>query len=454
MAVIEEAPTTVGARTFFGQPRGLAYLAFTEAWERFSFYGMSSLLILYMTQQLFTPGHVENVVGLPAFRVGLEALTGPMTTLAFASMIGGLYAGLVYFTPVFGGLIADRWTGKRNAVAIGAVLMSAGHIAMAFDQSFLLALALLVIGSGFLKGNISAQVGTLYPPDDEAGRTRGFTIFSMAINVGALGGPILCGWLAQAYGWHVGFGVAGGLMLIGLATYLAGYSTLVDHGAGAKGEGIAAPPLTNADWKILAAIFAAMVIAVFQTIVYFQGVGIVLVWTDAATNLDIFGFRFPAPWLYSVDGLVCILAAPVLIGFWQWQSKNGGEPGTLGKFAIGALIACSAYIVLTAAAATWERPSVFFPILSTTILAVAFLYSWPPMLALVSQFAPGKIKSTMMGVVFFTLFFGGIGSGRMGALYEPMGPAMFFALNAGLAVVGFVLAIVLGPWIERTLRGK
>src|SRR5438067_3872997 len=209
MAVLEQTSLpgrSPRARTFFGEPLGLAYLAFTEAWERFSYYGMTALLVLYMSQALFLPGHVEHVAGFAAFRAALEAVFGKMSTLALASQVFGLYTGFVYFTPVFGGLIADRFIGRRRAVMLGAVLMSGGHIAMAFDASFLLALVLLITGCGLLKGNISAQVGQLYAEDDAAGRTRGFSIFSMAINVGAVAGPLTCGLLAQLYGWHVGFG--------------------------------------------------------------------------------------------------------------------------------------------------------------------------------------------------------------------------------------------------------
>jgi POT family proton-dependent oligopeptide transporter len=188
---------------------------------------MTALLVLYMSQSLLLPGHVEHVAGFTAFRAGLTAVFGPMSTLALASQIFGLYTGFVYFTPVLGGMVADRWIGQRNAVVLGAVLMSAGHIAMAFDASFLLALALLIVGCGFLKGNISTQVGSLYAENDSAGRTRGFSIFSIGINVGAVAGPLLCGLLAQLYGWHAGFGLAGVLMLIGLATYLAGYRQII-----------------------------------------------------------------------------------------------------------------------------------------------------------------------------------------------------------------------------------
>jgi len=203
-------------RSFFGHPRGLFFLAFTEAWERFSFYGMTALLVLYMVDQLLLPGHVEKIAGFGAFRGLLESLTGKLTPIGLGSLVFGLCTGFVHFTPVFGGLIADRWIGQRNAVVIGALSMSAGHIAMAFDRTFLLALLLLVIGSGFLKGNISTQVGALYRDDSQ--RTAGFAIFSMAINFGSVFGPLVCGFLAQYYGWHYGFGVAAILMLGGLAT--------------------------------------------------------------------------------------------------------------------------------------------------------------------------------------------------------------------------------------------
>src|SRR3954451_1657622 len=188
----------------FGHPKGLFYLAFTEAWERFSYYGMTALLALYMVDQLLHPGHAEHVLGLAPLRHLFE-LRGPIGDQAFASLIFGWYSGLVYFTPVLGGLLADRLLGTRATVILGALLMSAGHIAMAFDASFLIALGLLIAGSGCLKGNISAQVGQLYPLAAESLRTQGYTIFSAGINVGAVAGPLACGAIALAYGWHAGF---------------------------------------------------------------------------------------------------------------------------------------------------------------------------------------------------------------------------------------------------------
>src|SRR5215211_2470169 len=149
--------------TVLGHPKGLFYLAATEAWERFSYYGMTALVVLYMVNQLLLPGHVQHIVGFSGFKAAVESIVGPLSIQALASQIFGLYSGFVYFTPLLGGLIADRWLGQRTGVVIGALCMSVGHIAMTFDRSFLLALLALVVGSGFLKGNISAQVGAVYP---------------------------------------------------------------------------------------------------------------------------------------------------------------------------------------------------------------------------------------------------------------------------------------------------
>ncbi len=261
--------------TFFGHPKGLFYLAFTEAWERFSYYGMTALVVLFMVNQLLLPGHVEHIAGFSGFRAAVESIVGPLSTQALASQIFGLYSGFVYFTPLLGGMIADRWIGQRNAVVIGALSMSAGHIAMTFDQSFLLALLLLVIGSGFLKGNISAQVGALYPPEDEARRTRGFVIFSTGINIGAVIGPLLCGLLAQVYGWHYGFGIAAIFMLLGLATYLYGYRYLPARVERRKFEGTR---LTAAEWRIVYALIAVMIITIFQSTSYSQIYNVNPIW--------------------------------------------------------------------------------------------------------------------------------------------------------------------------------
>jgi proton-dependent oligopeptide transporter, POT family len=212
VAIAFNAPLPLDDRSFMGHPKGLAYLAFTEMWERFSYYGMTALLALYMTKQLLLPEHADNVLGLAVLRDMFE-FRGPMSNVAFASLIFGWYGGLVYFTPILGGLVADRWLGAKRTVTLGAVLMASGHLAMSFDQSFLIALLLLVLGSGCLKGNITTQVGALYPEAAASLRDRGYTIFSTGINMGAVMGPLATSALAAVYGWHAGFALAAVLML-------------------------------------------------------------------------------------------------------------------------------------------------------------------------------------------------------------------------------------------------
>lgn len=435
-------------RTFFGEPRALAYLAFTEAWERFSYYGMTALLVLYMTHALFTPGHIEHAAGFAAFRAGLVSVFGPLSTVALASQIYGLYTGFVYFTPVFGGFVADRWLGRRNAVMLGAVLMSAGHLAMAFDASFLLALALLIVGCGLLKGNISTQVGSLYAENDGAGRTRGFSIFSIGINVGAVAGPLLCGLLAQLYGWHAGFGLAGVLMLTGLATYIAGYRHLPESAPAARA---ATAPLNAHEWRVIAALIAVIAVTVFQSVAYYQNSNIGLVWIDARVSLDVLGFHIPVAWFNSIDSFVSIITVPVLFALWRYQASRGSEPSELGKIATGATIAAGANLLLAIACVLSNRVSGLVPVIYDVLLGVAFLYYWPTVLALVSRTAPQRLKATMMGCIFLSLFISNLCIGWLGGFYEKMTPAEFWAMHAGIAVAGTASALLLQRFLGRIL---
>jgi POT family proton-dependent oligopeptide transporter len=439
------------SHTFFGQPMALAYLSFTEAWERFSYYGMTSILVLYMSQALLMPGHVEGIVGFTGFRAALESVFGPLSTLALASQIMGLYTGLVYFTPVLGGWIADRLIGRRTAVILGAVLMSAGHVAMAFDASFLFALLLLISGSGLLKGNISTQVGELYAESDGEGRTRAFAIFSVGINVGAVLGPLLVGLLAQLYGWHAGFGLAGALMLIGLATYIAGFRYLPRDRVRREPTQVK-PPLDRRQWRIVGALAVVSAITIFQSIGYFQNTNMALVWINRSVDLNLLGFHVPVAWFNSIDPLASIVCVPLLLALWRFQATRGSEPDDLGKIGTGAFLAAIANLVLVAACLTGARISALAPLLYDILLGIAFLYYWPTLLALVSRAAPARVKATLMGAVFLTLFVSNTIIGRLGGLYEHMTPATFWAMHAGIAAVGGVLAFGLRRPLKRALE--
>jgi POT family proton-dependent oligopeptide transporter len=444
-----DAEASPPARRLAGEPVGLFYLAFTEAWERFSFYGMGALLPLYMSQALLLPGRVDGVAGFAAFRAGLEALFGPMTTLGLASQIFGLYSGLMYFTPVFGGLIADRLLGRRRTVMLGAVLMSGGHLAMAFDRSFLLALALLIMGCGLLKGNISAQVGQFYRREDGKGRTRGFAIFSLAINIGAFVGPLACGLIAQIWGWHAGFGIAGLLMLIGLATYSAGYRHMIDE----RGTTHAPlPTMTSADRRTILLLVGVIALTSFNSIIFYQNSNMGLVWIDRYVDLTFAGFHVPVAWFGSIDPLSSMLGVPPLLAYWKWQSRRGREPGEFGKIIIGLCIAIAANIVLVMACVPGGRVTVLAPILYDLLLGISFLYYWPTLLALVSRTAPLRANATMMGVTFLSLFVSYSIIGRIGSLYERMSPIGFWGLHVLIGCCGLALLILLKRPIERRLR--
>ena len=436
---------------FMGHPRGLFYLAFTEVWERFSFYGMTALVVLYMVNQLLLPGHVEHIAGFAGFRAAMESVFGPLSTQALASQIFGLYSGFVYFTPILGGMIADRWIGQRNGVVIGALSMSAGHIAMTFDQSFLLALALLVIGSGFLKGNISAQVGSLYPREDAARRSHGFVIFSTGINIGSIAGPLLCGLLAQVFGWHYGFGIAAIFMVLGLATYLRGYRHLPERVEPRRSGG---DRLTAADLRIVLALIALIGIAVFQSIAYYQLYNANAVWIEQHVVPDLVGFRIPVPWYQAVNALSAVLGVPLLFWIWNRQAARGREPGDLAKIATGAwLSAASNGVLVGAILASGGAPvHPIWPFLYSAGLGIAFMYYWPTLLALVSRAAPAQVNATLMGLCFIAMGLSNLLIGWIGGFYEKMNPAGFWTLHAAIGATGGVLVLLFGRRLNRLLQ--
>jgi POT family proton-dependent oligopeptide transporter len=444
----------LGEGTFLGHPKGLAYLAFTEMWERFSYYGMTALLALYMTKQLLLPGHADHVLGLAGLRHLFE-LRAPMSDAAFASVIFGWYSGLVYFTPVLGGIIADRWLGTKATVVLGAMLMSAGHLAMSLDQSFLVALLLLIAGSGCLKGNISAQVGQLYPADDETRRTGGFTIFSAAINIGAVIGPLGCGGVAAVYGWHAGFALAAALMVLALIIYLVGQPHLPGKLPVKTESGAALPPLTVPERRRTALLIIVIALTIFPQIAYPMIWNIGLVWIDANVSLaSPFGI-VPASWFNSIDSFASIAIVPPLVALWAWQARRGKEPTDVTKIGIGsALTGISALFLAVGSALPGPdgRVSVIWPILCFVGMGIAFIWYWPVLLALISRAAPAKINSTLMGGSFMSLFAGSVIMGWVGSFYDQMSGVAFWTLDAAIAFVGAILVLLFGRSLSRALE--
>ncbi|WP_369026238.1 peptide MFS transporter [Qipengyuania sp. RANM35] len=447
-----EAAVARSEERLWGHPKGLYFLAMTEAWERFSFYGMRTLLVLYMVQELLLPGRIENVAGMDGYRRVIEAIFGELSTQAFASQTFGLYAGFVYFTPLFGGLLADRWLGAKRVVMIGIALMTLGHFAMAFDWSFLLALLLLVLGSGCLKGNIAAQVGHLYEKHEETLRSKGYAIFSTGINVGATIGPLICGLLAQIYGWHFGFGAAGLFMLVAAVVYFAGLKYFAEDREVAP-EGEALPPLTTNEWKMIGLVVLVLLITMCQSFAFEQLWNVGMLWVNERVDLTFGAFSVPAPWFASEDSLASVIALPLLLSIWAWQGRRGGEPGDLTKIATGALIMAtsSLFLALGSMSAPEGKVSILFPLVTFFLSGIAFMYMWPTALALVSRRAPKKINALMMAGAYLTLFVVGVGAGYIARFYEPLGDTAFWFLQAGISASGAILVFLFGGAIRRRM---
>jgi POT family proton-dependent oligopeptide transporter len=377
-----------------------------------------------------------------------------MTDLAFAALVYGWYSGLVYFTPILGGWIADRALGANRTVILGALSMSAGHLAMAFDFSFLIALALLILGSGCLKGNISAQVGALYPAEAESLRARGFTIFSTGINIGAAAGPLVTGGVAAIFGWHAGFGVAAGLMLLALVTYIAGQRYLpASRPVGNRRAQRA--PLNAAERRRIWVLFAVIALTIPAEIAYPMVWSIGIVWIDQQVNLASALGTIPASWFNSVDSIGSILAAPVLIVLWAWQARRKSEPDSLGKIAIGMVLISLAAMVLAAGSALSPargQVAAAWALGGFLAMGLAWMYYWPTLLALVSRAAPRSVTGAMMGAAFLSPFIAHTAAGWVGSFYDQMSPATFWTMDAGIAALGAALVFALRGPLGRVLN--
>jgi proton-dependent oligopeptide transporter, POT family len=438
-----------GGRTFLGHPVGLFVLFFTEMWERFSYYGMRSLLVLYMVNYLFIrPDVGREVLGFNAVKGTLESIFGPLGTQPLSSQIYGLYTAFVYLTPFFGGLLADRILGQRKTVVLGAVLMAIGHFLMAVQSLFFVALVFLIFGNGAFKPNISTQVGSLYPEGDSR-RDGAFTIFYMGINLGAFFSPLVCGTLGQTVGWHYGFGAAGVGMITGLVIYLLGQKHLVADNL-SKTRAVTGPkvkePLTKDEWKRVWALIILCGLNIVFWGCYEQQGNTMQLWADQNTNWNIFGWRMPSTWFQSFNPIMIFAFAPLLNMVWARQAKRGKEPDSVQKMAIGCFLLGLSYIIMIVAAQGMTpdvRRNVMWLASTTFVITIGELFLSPIGLSLVTKVAPARIVSMMMGVWFLSSFFGNYLSGYLGTFWEKMPHTGFFmmltvlGLSAGFAMLAF-----------------
>ncbi|MCC6987483.1 MAG: peptide MFS transporter [Acidobacteria bacterium] len=476
---------------FFGHPYGLSTLFFTEMWERFSYYGMRALLLLYMTAPLAAGG------------LGFDAAQG--------GAIYGLYTSMAYMAALPGGWIADRLIGQRKAVLYGGIIIASGHFSMAIPSmvTFYLGLVLIVIGTGLLKGNVSVIVGQLYPAEDNR-RDAGFSIFYMGINLGAFLAPLICGYLGQRVSWHAGFGAAGVGMTIGVVQYLLGGRHLGDKGLlpvpAASPQ--AAVQLRSSALRWGGLFFAAMavigiggytgtlpvtavgvadaagVLLLLSTVVFFgwlltsgdytraerkrlivvavlflasalfwsvfeQAGSTLNLFADRNTDTSIFGMPFPSSWFQSVNSFFIFTLAPVFAWIWVALAKNGNEPTSPGKFVYGLVAVGLGFLILVipaSAAATGAKASPLWLIATYLLHTIGELTISPVGLSAMTRLAPARIAGMVMGVWFLGTSVGNFIGGRAAGFYESMAlPTLFGAVGGFAIVASIVLLVFVGP---------
>ena len=445
----------------FGHPRGLTFLFTTEMWERFSYYGMRAILVLYLTNFLLLPGPSEHVLGYHAIKHFFEAALGhPLGVQPFSSLIYGNYTAFVYLTPFVGGIIADRWLGQRFSVIIGGVTMAIAEFVLMSPDLLFVGLFLLIIGNGFFKPNISTQVGNLYKPGDTR-IDRAFSIFYVGINVGAFFSPLICGTLGESIGYHWGFLAAGIGMVIGQLIYLFALRTLPpDRHARLKTHTETKRKLTRDEWKAVIALILLCLPTTLFWATYEQQGNTINLWaqdfTDRRLLPGLIDWQIPVTWFQAFNPFMIFAFTPLVVAFWARQSKRRSEPTTVTKMAIGNLLLALSYVVMAAAAyvtgsnhASWLWLLGFF-----VIITMGELYLSPIGLALVARVAPAQILSMMMGLWFITSFTGNQLQGYIGSFFSEMNKTQFFLLCAALGTVAAVVTWLFERPLRPILEGK
>jgi POT family proton-dependent oligopeptide transporter len=443
---------------FIGHPVGLGWLAGSEFWERFSYYGMQTLLVLYLIHDLLQPGHVEQVWGFATFSRFILWLHGQHSQMALASNTAQLYASLVYLTPFLGSFLADRVIGRTNTVTIGAILMVVGTFLTALNATFLIALALLLFGVGCFKANIASQVGDLYSSDDPR-RADGFQIYFIGIQLAVIISPIICGYLGQRVDWHLGFVAAGVGMALGLAIYLVGRPTYPPEPGLRKSSSATqqrpvdtetqSPPLTSRDWQVVILLVALLPVLALSLVGNQEIFNAYLVWGEKSFQTMLWGFNMPITFIVSVDAIVSTVTMIGVIAFWRWYGKHWREPGELTKMIIGVIISTFGPLVLVGCAAVataTHHPVPLYWALGFHILNdVGFGNVLPVGLALYSRAAPKGWGGVMIAVYYVHLFIAGQLVGYLGGLLGTMPDTNFWLLHVGLmaiSVVGLIAARV------------
>jgi POT family proton-dependent oligopeptide transporter len=417
------------SKDWFGHPRGLTILFLTEMWDQFSFFGMRALLVYYMTKQLFI-------------------------SQTHSSYIYGLYSSFVYFTPLVGGVISDRWLGRKRAVIIGSTIMALGHFMMAFESLFYFALATIALGNGLFLPSLASQINQLYSENDPR-RATAYNIYYVGINLGAFLSPFVCGTIGELYGWHWGFALAGVGMIIGLVTYLAG-SKYLPREDGSVAQIKTTQSTEHAPLSTYILLLLVIAIVVIFRAAYEQSGNTLALWADTGIDRHVArSFAIPMTWFQSLNPMFIFLFTPFIVAYWTKAARQRREPGSVSKMAMGGFIVAASYLLLAAVAyaqgdarANWLWLVVFF-----IVYTIGELFILPVGLGLFGKLAPARFAATAIAAWFMAAFFGNLAAGAVGALWSSVSNATFFIIVAGFSALSGALLLSLGRWaqvIERT----
>lgn len=404
--------------TWFGQPRGLTILFLTNMWEQFSYYGMRTLLVYYMTKQL---------------------LLGQQ----WSSFVYGTYTACAYFTPIVGGVIADRLLGRRRAIMIGGSIMALGHFMMAFESLFYVALATIALGNGLFLPSLPSQIDSLYEAADPR-RGWAYNVYYVGVNVGGFLAPLICGTLGETLGWHWGFGAAGLGMVSGLIIYSWGRRYLPpepvrEPAKREKGRGF--------DRQMVAALAAvAIAVTIFRG-AYEQVGNTIALWSDTGVNRSFGDVTIPMTWFQSLNSLFVMAFTPLLLIHWRRKAEKGLTDSAVRRMSKGALIVACAYAMIGALSIQagaglvgWTWLALFF-----VVLTVGELYILPTGLSLFARLAPPGYGATTVAAWFLAIFTGSMTAGLVGTFWSHMEPGPFFFLLAGIACAASLLLW----WMDR-----
>jgi POT family proton-dependent oligopeptide transporter len=443
MTTLDTAPP----KELFGHPRGLTILFGTEMWERFSYYGMRALLVLYLVRHVLLPGQVEHVLFYPQIKAFFEAISGgPLNIQQVSSMIYGFYTGFIYCSPLLGGWIGDNYLGQRKTAMIGVIGMMIGQFMLMSETLLFPALLLLIVAGGFFKTNTTAQVGMLYKPGDSR-RDQAYSIYYVGVNIGAFIAPLVAGTLGELVGWKYGFAAAGVGMILALINYLVGWKYLPDSGLRKKGEKRERQPLNAAERKSVFSLLLIVVPLILWWACYEQQGNIIALFagddTDRRLIPGLLNWEIPVTWFQSFNPFMIFAFTPLVLLLWTRQARGRKEPNSMVKMVAGAVMLAVSYLLLAFAA--WKGAggaiSWLWLLLYFAIITTGEIFLSPISQSLFSKVAPARMAALAMAFVFLPNWLGGgLLQGYLGTYWSTMSHPRFFVM---MAIIGFVAALML-----------